>query len=242
MFCWASGAARDAKRDAAARTRTLRGLTDRRAQHTSVQLHGRTLTLEQSPCAISTGLRVWAASEVLAALAAYDQNSPLRHCGRVVELGAGCGVAGLALALGGAAVTFTDLADDLLEPLRRNVEANLAGSDAAAPLFATHRWGTPPANLDPPYDLVIGADVAVDDHLVAPLVASVVALCGAHTVAILATEERGTHRLLHAALRRAFRRVEFVRRSTVRRCLARAEVDTAPADWVAVAVCRGVNA
>ena len=87
----------------------------------------------------------------------------------------------------------------------------------------------------------IGADVAVDDHLVAPLVASVVALCGAHTVAILATEERGTHRLLHAALRRAFRRVEFVRRSTVRRCLARAEVDTAPADWVAVAVCRGVR-
>ena len=84
-------------------------------------------------------------------------------------------------------------------------------------------------------------DVAVDDHLVAPLVASVVALCGAHTVAILATEERGTHRLLHAALRRAFRRVEFVRRSTVRRCLARAEVDTAPADWVAVAVCRGVR-
>ena len=242
MFCCgASGAARDAERDAAARTRTLRGLTDRRAQHSSVQLHGRTLTLEQSPCAISTGLRVWAASEVLAALAAYDQHSPLRHGGRVVELGAGCGVAGLALALGGAAVTFTDLADDLLEPLRRNVEANLAGSDAPAPLFAVHRWGTPPANLDPPYDLVIGADVAVDDHLVAPLVASVVALCGAHTVAILATEERGTHRLLHAALRRAFRRVEFVRRSTVRRCLARAEVDTAPADWVAVAVCRGVR-
>ena len=115
MFCCgASGAARDAERDAAARTRTLRGLTDRRAHHTSVQLHGRTLTLEQSPCA-------------------------------------------------------------------------------------------------------------------------------AHTVAILATEERGTHRLLHAALRRAFRRVDFVRRSTVRRCLARAEVDTAPTDWVAVAVCRGVR-
>ena len=63
----------------------------------------------------------------------------------------------------------------------------------------------------------------------------------ASTVAVLATEERGTHRLLHAALRRAFRRVEFVRRSTVRRCLARAEVDTAPADWMAVAVCRGVR-
>ena len=86
-------------------------------------------------------------------------------------------------------------------------------------------------------------NATVDDAapFLAPLIASVVALCGAHTVAILATEERGTHRLLHAALRRAFRRVEFVRRSTARRCLARAAVDTAPADGVAVAVGRGVR-
>ena len=89
--------------------------------------------------------------------------------------------------------------------------------------------------------MVIGADVAVDDHLVAPLVASVVALCGAHTVAILATEERGTHRLLHAALRRTVLLRTNSTRRNVRRCLARAEVDTAPADWVAVAVCRGVH-
>ena len=80
---------------------------------------GVTLRLSQDPNSGNLGLTVWDASIVLAAYA--DRNSGkgdlcrARVAGkRVIDLGSGAGVAGLALALLGADVTLTDSEYDSL--------------------------------------------------------------------------------------------------------------------------------
>jgi len=101
--------------------------------------------------------------------AALPDDSPLRTCGalplagrRVIELGSGSGVAGMAAAALGAHVTLTDL-PDALPLLQRNAQLNEAainqkqGSVRVLPL----EWEKPeqlPPDADE-CDLVLGADL-----------------------------------------------------------------------------------
>jgi predicted nicotinamide N-methyase len=77
---------------------------------------------------------------------------------RVVELGCGLGLPGLAAGLGGAEVTFTDIKKDALDFARRNCVANGLSVDRTA--FELLDWESP--SLEDRYDLVVGAEIVYD--------------------------------------------------------------------------------
>ena len=105
-----------------------------------------------------------------------------------IELGSGCGTAGLALSSFGARVLCTDLAS-VLPHLAANIAANVTriqpvGGEA---LSAPYAWGTPlgPLETSPdgvPWEVIILSDVAYHRDLFEPLVRSLLAL----------TEQRGS--------------------------------------------------
>jgi len=117
---------------------------------------------------------VWSASPVLIRyLAALDKDWRGQ---RVMELGAGSGTVGLALARLGAHVTLTDL-PAMVHVLRVNVERNFpAGAapdpSAAAVTCRAQRWGEPLGGG--PYDVVVGADIVYMDGSFDPLVRTMV--------------------------------------------------------------------
>ena len=157
---------------------------------------GVTLRLSQDPNSGNLGLTVWDASIVLAAWA--DRNSRkgelcrARVAGkRVVDLGSGAGVAGLALALLGADVLLTDVAP-VLPLLRTNADVNLGpaalrslpgGSGSAGKVTVLEydwldksTWG--PVLAGGPADYLLMCDCVYKEAMVAPLLAAVLALCG----------------------------------------------------------------
>ena len=159
-----------------------------------------------------TGSTVWDGALVLAAylsrpatVAALEARlrSP---CAAVLELGAGTGLAGLALAAStslprGAAVTLTDLAP-LVAFLRDNVRRNakqLAAPGAARVAVAALRWGDANAaaaaaaltcgdETRRQVDCVIGADLCYRQENVAPLLAALAQLVRPGGVAVLALD------------------------------------------------------
>lgn len=132
----------------------------------------------------SMGSCLWAAA---LALVEFFAAEPARADGkRVLELGAGLGAAGLALARLGATVRVTDR-PSMLDLLQRNVRENDAKVAAAA-----LSWG----QLDPetegagPFDLVIGSDVAYDSESYLPLLETLTHFLQADAEAILALPDR----------------------------------------------------
>ena len=77
---------------------------------------------------------------------------------RVVELGCGVGLAGIAAGLAGAHVTFTDLVQDALAHARDNARRN--GLDGARTAFVPLDWETP--GECGRFDRVVGAEIAYD--------------------------------------------------------------------------------
>ncbi|KAG7396736.1 NPC intracellular cholesterol transporter 1 [Phytophthora boehmeriae] len=96
-----------------------------------------------------TASRVWEASRFLAerlvSFASQEQSPPLFDvsCGQsVLELGSGCGLAGLVAASLGADVLLTDQ-HEALELLQRNVEANATSEGERSRLHvAEFAWGS----------------------------------------------------------------------------------------------------
>ncbi|CAE8648767.1 unnamed protein product [Polarella glacialis] len=131
--------------------------------------------------------RVWEAGLALAwHLSLGGQGLPLSGTDlRVLELGAGCGMPGIALARQGASVTLTDV-PWLLRLCHYNVEANFRESDERRPKIATLRWGNPAdvakvfAGMGGPPDLVLGADLVYREDDFDVLLATIAAL-GAHS-------------------------------------------------------------
>jgi predicted nicotinamide N-methyase len=157
-----------------------------------------------------TGSTVWDGALVLAAylsrrstVAAMEARLG-RPCASVLELGAGTGLAGLALAASGAlprgaAVALTDLAplcDFLRSQLARNAQPLAAKSRV---LVAPLRWGDADAAAaaaaatcgDPDalhVDCVIGADLCYRRENVSPLLAALTHLVRPGGVAVLALD------------------------------------------------------
>lgn len=119
----------------------------------------------------TTGALLWDASVVLArALTRHPPPLPKRPL-RVLELGAGRGLVGLALAAYGHHVTLTEH-PSVLHLLRQSVDANarvLQGHGTIA--VCALPWGDEPAAARlGPLDLVVCADCVYDTALVEPLI------------------------------------------------------------------------
>lgn len=139
--------------------------------------------------------QVWDAALVCWGLL-QDGLPPGLACERALELGSGTGVAGVALALTGCAVLLTDL-EEALPLLQRNVDAASegAGSQCALVVLPLH-WGDAEAAVaavhavfgQPTVDLVLASDCVYRADAVAPLLATLAAVRGASTRALLVVD------------------------------------------------------
>ncbi|KAL1172948.1 hypothetical protein V6Z11_A05G382400 [Gossypium hirsutum] len=158
---------------------------------------GRQLHFSQDPNSKHLGTTVWDTSMVFAKFL-KGKVCPSKLKGkRVIELGAGCGVAGFGMALLGCDVVSTDQIE-VVPLLRRNVECNTSRilqmnscSDSFGSIkVAELDWGNEDRikAVGPPFDYVIGTDV----HLVGPLLQTIIALSGPKTTIMLGHDNRST--------------------------------------------------
>ncbi|KAK6141747.1 hypothetical protein DH2020_024516 [Rehmannia glutinosa] len=143
-----------------------------------LEVLGHQLHFAQDPNSKHLGTTVWDASMVFAKF--LEKNcrkgrfSPSKLKGkRVIELGAGCGVAGFGVALLGCDVISTDQTE-VLPLLMRNVERNTSrilqmnpNSDSFGSIqVAELNWGNTDhiRAVDPPFDYIIGTDVMHSEY------------------------------------------------------------------------------
>ncbi|XP_057527152.1 uncharacterized protein LOC130806190 isoform X1 [Amaranthus tricolor] len=172
----------------------------------TIDLLGHQLQFSQDPNSKHLGTTVWDASMVFAKY--LERNSrkgrfcPSKLKGkRVLELGAGCGVASFGMAMLGCEVVTTDQ-KEVLPLLQRNIERNtsrIMQANANSDLFGSIKvaeldWGNKDhiQAVDPPYDYVIGTDVVYSEHLLDPLLETICALSGPRTTIVLGYEIRST--------------------------------------------------
>ncbi|KAI4373554.1 hypothetical protein MLD38_011670 [Melastoma candidum] len=173
-----------------------------------LEVRGHQLQFAQDPNSKHLGTTVWDSSMVLVKF--LEKNSrkgkfcPSKLKGkRVIELGAGCGVAGFGMALLGCDVVATDQVE-VLPLLMRNVERNtsrvLQTDPAVAESFGSIQvaeldWGNEKhiEAADPPFDYIIGTDVVYAEHLLEPLLNTIRALAGPKTIILLGYEIRSTN-------------------------------------------------
>ncbi len=79
---------------------------------------------------------------------------------RVLELGCGLGLAGIAAGRAGAELTLSDLSEDALAYAEANAAANGLPPERCATL--TLDWESPPAKMQGGYELVIGSELLYD--------------------------------------------------------------------------------
>ena len=122
----------------------------------------------------STGLTLWKAAPLLCEF--LQQNASLIQNKRVLELGAGLGLCGIAAELLGASeVVMTDGDTDTLAHLRDNVKTNCCTKTKCPQL----RWGHRVAEFLEHYgkfDVLIAADIIYVEDILEPLFDTVVAL------------------------------------------------------------------
>ncbi|WVZ73124.1 hypothetical protein U9M48_021470 [Paspalum notatum var. saurae] len=172
----------------------------------SLEVMGHRLHISQDPNSKHLGTTVWDASMVFVKF--LEKNSrkgrfcPSKLKGkRVIELGAGCGLAGFGMALLGCDVTTTDQVE-VLPLLMRNVERNMSfilqsNSDSGSIgsiTVAELDWGNKEhiKAVEPPFDYIIGTDVVYSEHLLQPLLETITALSGPKTKILLGYEIRST--------------------------------------------------
>ena len=132
-----------------------------------------------------TGSTLWDAG--IALVAHMESVRPLMGEGplSVLEIGAGCGAVGIALALNGDEVLVTDNQPEVLEILRENVERNEVGSNASV---AALDWEKPPslALASRGWHLIVAADVVYGLPHFTPLLRFLEALAHPRTTLVFA--------------------------------------------------------
>lgn len=120
---------------------------------------------------------------------------------RGIELGTGCGVAGMGLAMLGLDMVLTDIAP-VLPALKRNVKKNTAatslasagkpGSGAGKVKISQLYWNNEKQIqvLKPPFDFIVATDVVYLENIVEPLISTMNVLAGANTVILLGYQIR----------------------------------------------------
>lgn len=163
---------------------------------------GHRLQLAQDPNSKHLGTTVWDSSMVFVKF--LEQNcrkgelSHSRLAGkRVIELGAGCGLAGLGMALLGCHVVASDQIE-VLPLLMRNLDRNMARakhSPAESPYLGSLGtvevveldWGNEEQirALKPPFDYIIGTDIVYKEQLLQPLLSTLLGLAGPKTTILV---------------------------------------------------------
>ncbi|ERN14040.1 protein-lysine methyltransferase METTL21D [Amborella trichopoda] len=192
----------------------------------SLPIGDKSLTIEQDNSSMHVGTSVWPCSLVVAKFVErwvlstspqpenpYSFLFPLRSR-RAIELGSGCGPAGMALALLGLDVTLTDIAP-VMPALKRNLKRNLrCFSGVTKPRAVQLYWNNEQQvrALKPPFDFVIATDVVYLENGVEPLLMTMEKLCGPESVVLLGYQLRSPEadRLFWEMCPRFFR-VEKVR-------------------------------
>ncbi|CAM9468607.1 unnamed protein product [Phaeothamnion confervicola] len=166
----------------------------------TIKIFGHTLSISQDPDSLDLGTTVWDASLILSK---YMEVNPSLYGTRklrgkrVLELGAGCGLAGLAFALQGADVVMTDL-PAVIPILEKNATMNVGSLNTEVLGFKPsikvqpYCWGDPVGELadEPPWDFIVACDCVYVESLVAILVDSLERLAGKNTTVIVASEKR----------------------------------------------------
>ncbi|KAK3112683.1 Protein-lysine N-methyltransferase efm6 [Teratosphaeriaceae sp. CCFEE 6253] len=135
--------------------------THKQASVTQTELDG---TLHLTPLLLSEDLakgnggQAWPAGRVLAKYLLRSRRSELRQAASIVELGAGGGLVGLAVAVGcrpGAVVHITDQ-EPMLDLMQRNISLNGVEGRVEASVY---EWGSArPATVPAHPDVVVAAD------------------------------------------------------------------------------------
>mmetsp|Transcript_32077 Transcript_32077/g.92159 ORF Transcript_32077/g.92159 Transcript_32077/m.92159 type:complete len:291 (+) Transcript_32077:70-942(+) len=159
------------------------------------------LRLAECPEAGIVGFRVWRAARLLCRYLEQREaglwapplaKATLRAGCRVLELGAGCGLVGIACAHLGAEATLTDAAE-VLPMTRRNVGANpLPASAGRAIRVRELAWGCDVREAFPrgSFDLVLGSDLTYYQSLYNPLLLTLLQLVDEESEVLLAHVQR----------------------------------------------------
>jgi len=150
-----------------------------------------TISVKQSPKGSRVGCTVWDAAIVVCK---YFELMERKSRGflagkRVIELGAGTGILGLAAALLGAKVTLTDI-PLMIEILNQNIMLNrrvIVTSNITTKVLS---WGEDISEFNPPVDYIIGSDLMYDDDYVEALVDTICSLSDRNTQIYLGYETR----------------------------------------------------
>lgn len=136
------------------------------------------------------GCSMWESADVLAR---HLSEEPERVYGRrVLELGAGCALSGLAAgALGARQVLLTD---EVVCMAAHNLEANFGELPELSRRFKVQklRWGDQAqiAASEPPYDVILGSDLLYESDQLEVLADTLVGLSSPGTSIFLATPDR----------------------------------------------------
>eukprot|EP00475_Leptophrys_vorax_P042110 TRINITY_DN79445_c0_g1_i1.p1 TRINITY_DN79445_c0_g1~~TRINITY_DN79445_c0_g1_i1.p1 ORF type:complete len:227 (+),score=19.60 TRINITY_DN79445_c0_g1_i1:27-707(+) len=167
-----------------------------------LELWGQPLSIVQDNESMHVGTSVWEASLVFAKW--LEKNSDNGECElsrvqvtgkRAIELGTGCGIAAMAMALAGADVLATDI-QAVIPILKKNLKRNMASiSDSYKAAFATPgkarpvqlHWGNDKhiKSAKPPFDFVIVTDVVYLEEDVRKLIDTMVAVSDRETIIVL---------------------------------------------------------
>ncbi|XP_043702708.1 protein-lysine methyltransferase METTL21D [Telopea speciosissima] len=179
------------------------------------------LSIQQDNGSMHVGTSVWPCSLVLVKFVErwllYDASSPstpnpyahlLSFSGkRGIELGTGCGPAGMGLSLLGLEIVLTDIAP-VMPALKRNLKRNkptLGKTLKTAQLY----WNNAAQieSLKPPFDFVVAADVVYIEESVSQLISAMESLVGDHGVILLGYQLRSpeAHRLFWELCEKAFK-------------------------------------
>mmetsp|Transcript_94734 Transcript_94734/g.173625 ORF Transcript_94734/g.173625 Transcript_94734/m.173625 type:complete len:492 (+) Transcript_94734:68-1543(+) len=141
---------------------------------------------------LNTGHKIWDAGRLLSQILLSEYHDKLKDM-RVLELGSGTGVAGLAAASAGAQVLLTDGSEGVLPLLQANVKANNFESQAKVCQLL---WGSEHQDTvrdSGPYDLIIGSDLLYTPEIFPQLLDSLEELCVPfHTEVLLTFPPRFT--------------------------------------------------
>ncbi|CAB4307846.1 unnamed protein product [Prunus armeniaca] len=177
------------------------------------------LSLQQDNGSLHVGTSVWPCSLVLVKFAerwappSPDAQNPYPnlldfHGKRAVELGAGCGAAGMGLFLLGLTdLVLTDI-PAVMPALKHNLKRNkpVLGKTLKHAIVHWNKAADQAKSLSPPYDVVVATDVVYIEETVGPLVSTMEALVKDDGVVLLGYQLRSpeAHQLFWEMCERVF--------------------------------------